>query len=96
MTVGGELADPTGEWAAVRGTDPSGAVLVRPDRHVAWRAAHVPADPAVELESVLDRLLRQPMESAGDVRAVLDGIVEAGEALRVTSARAPQLFSVAD
>ena len=36
------------------------------------------------------------MSGSGDVRSVLTGIVEAGEALRVTSARAPQLFSVAE
>jgi hypothetical protein len=96
VTVGGELTDPTGEWAGVRGTDPTGAVLVRPDRHVAWRTPQASADPVVELRSVLDRLLREPMAVAPDVDSVLAGIVEAGEALRVTSARAPQLFNVTE
>ncbi|CAN5625500.1 FAD-dependent oxidoreductase [soil metagenome] len=34
-----------------------GAVLVRPDGHVAWRMPWTPSDPAAELASVLDKLL---------------------------------------
>lgn len=34
-----------------------GAVLVRPDGHVAWRMPWTPADPAAELASVIDKLL---------------------------------------
>jgi len=34
-----------------------GAVLVRPDGHVAWRMPWTPKDPAAELESVLATLL---------------------------------------
>jgi 2,4-dichlorophenol 6-monooxygenase len=37
---------PDGAWAAVREVDGTGAVLVRPDRKVAWRAATAPTDPA--------------------------------------------------
>jgi len=37
------------EWAAVREVAASGAVLVRPDRKVGWRAGSVPADPAASL-----------------------------------------------
>jgi 2,4-dichlorophenol 6-monooxygenase len=32
------ILDPYGEWAARREVETSGCVLVRPDRHVAWRA----------------------------------------------------------
>jgi DNA-binding GntR family transcriptional regulator len=32
------LVDCYGDWARLRETDTSGAVLVRPDRHVAWRS----------------------------------------------------------
>lgn len=35
---GGDHEDPFGEWAALRGTAEDGAVLVRPDHHVAFRA----------------------------------------------------------
>ena len=37
------------EWAAVREVDESGAVLVRPDSKVAWRAATAPPDPTEAL-----------------------------------------------
>jgi 2,4-dichlorophenol 6-monooxygenase len=32
------FGDPYGEWQRIRGVSDSGAVLVRPDGHVAWRA----------------------------------------------------------
>ena len=95
VEVGGSLADPAGEWASVRGTAPDGAILVRPDRHVAWRAATAPADPAAELAAVLRRLLHPsapPPTAAGD----LSGITDAGETLRATSARGPRLFTVVE
>ena len=34
-----------------------GAVLVRPDGHVAWRMPWTPSDPAAELASAIDKLL---------------------------------------
>jgi 2,4-dichlorophenol 6-monooxygenase len=37
-----------------------GCVLVRPDAHVAWRAAGLAADPAAELSRVLARVLARP------------------------------------
>lgn len=36
---------------------PRGAVIVRPDGHVAWRMPYVPADPAEEITSALQRIL---------------------------------------
>jgi 2,4-dichlorophenol 6-monooxygenase len=36
---GRELEDPFGEWAALREVGDAGCLLVRPDAHVAWRAA---------------------------------------------------------
>ncbi|MEA2738081.1 MAG: putative polyketide hydroxylase [Acetobacteraceae bacterium] len=35
-----------------------GAVLVRPDGHVAWRLPYLPADPAAEIATVLNAILR--------------------------------------
>jgi hypothetical protein len=43
------LLDTTGDWARLREVDTTGAVLVRPDRHVAWRAASIGRDSAREL-----------------------------------------------
>ncbi|MFD9910209.1 FAD-dependent monooxygenase [Streptomyces sp. NPDC059063] len=36
--IGGDLRDPAGRWAARHGVKEGGAVLVRPDGFVAWRA----------------------------------------------------------
>ncbi|WP_156758561.1 FAD-dependent monooxygenase [Actinokineospora pegani] len=44
----------TGRWARVRGVDDGGAVLVRPDNHVAWRSG---ADGPDRLTDVLRRVL---------------------------------------
>lgn len=92
VAVGGDAA---GEWAAVSGTTPSGAVLVRPDRHVCWRVAQAPAQPATLLRDVLGAVLR-PSAAAAVAEAALDGITDAGEALRVGSRRDPRLFGVLD
>lgn len=44
--VGGDVLDPDGGWAAVSGIGSGGAVLVRPDQHVAWRSPGAADDPA--------------------------------------------------
>jgi len=51
---------PAGHEAALElgcGMGRRGAVLVRPDGHVAWRVAWCPPDPEVELASALTTLL---------------------------------------
>ena len=45
------------DWAQVHGTDSDGAVLVRPDGSVAWRARTSGADPERTLADVLDAVL---------------------------------------
>lgn len=52
-----EWQDYTGDWARLREVRDSGAVLVRPDHHVAWRCAARPADAAGELAAVLRAVL---------------------------------------
>ncbi len=52
-----EHADADGTWAAVRGVADGGAVLVRPDDHVAFRAADAPADPTEVLTQALATVL---------------------------------------
>lgn len=53
----GGLVDPAGEWRAKYGIGPDGAVLVRPDRFVAWRSpgAGTDVDLARALRTVLYR-----------------------------------------
>ncbi|HEX7305882.1 FAD-dependent monooxygenase [Lentzea sp.] len=45
------------DWSRLSGVDEDGAVLVRPDKHVAWRAPRLPADPEADLMSVLTTVL---------------------------------------
>jgi 2,4-dichlorophenol 6-monooxygenase len=44
-------------WARVREVGPAGAVLVRPDRKVAWRVAELPADPVGDLRTAVRLVL---------------------------------------
>jgi 2,4-dichlorophenol 6-monooxygenase len=54
----GDLRDDDGTWTELRGHGDAGAVLIRPDGHVAFRALVSPANPAEELHSALDVVLR--------------------------------------
>jgi hypothetical protein len=53
----GELVDKGETFAQAYGLDPDGAVLVRPDAVVAWRAPADAGDPRAALEEALRRLL---------------------------------------
>jgi 2-polyprenyl-6-methoxyphenol hydroxylase-like FAD-dependent oxidoreductase len=44
-------------WTAATGTEPDGAVLVRPDGHVAHRETAAPTDPQAALQTAVDRIL---------------------------------------
>lgn len=57
---GGELADPSGQFAAAYGVTATGAALIRPDGFVGWRAQSLPADPASALRQALASLLAKP------------------------------------
>jgi putative polyketide hydroxylase len=56
VAADGDAADPGGRWCAASGIGPAGALLVRPDRFVAWRAT-APAGQRLRavLSDVLDR-----------------------------------------
>jgi hypothetical protein len=55
---GGDYADADGSWGKQYGVSDGGAVLVRPDGHVAWRAAGECDAPAAKvLASVLGQVL---------------------------------------
>jgi putative polyketide hydroxylase len=53
----GDVLDLEGEWAQATGLPPSGALLVRPDDFVGWRADRLPADPERELRQALSAIL---------------------------------------
>ncbi|MSQ68723.1 MAG: 2,4-dichlorophenol 6-monooxygenase [Gammaproteobacteria bacterium] len=52
-----EWQDFTGDWARVREIDDDGAILVRPDHHVAWRAQARSDDALAQLRAVFTQLL---------------------------------------
>lgn len=47
-------------WAAALGIDSTGALLVRPDQHVAWRSRAAAADPAATLRAALRAIVGSP------------------------------------
>jgi 2,4-dichlorophenol 6-monooxygenase len=52
-----EWQDLAGEWAGQREVRDGGAVLVRPDQHVCWRAESAATDPVAELRRALKSIL---------------------------------------
>ena len=54
---GAEFADVDGGWQAVRQITGEGAVLVRPDNHVAWRSMSGCENPVAVLTDALSRIL---------------------------------------
>jgi 2,4-dichlorophenol 6-monooxygenase len=57
--IGGRegVTDPYGEWASRREVEATGCVLVRPDRHVAWRSMRYTPDSARQLPAVIEHAL---------------------------------------
>jgi putative polyketide hydroxylase len=53
----GDTLDPEDRWAQVTGLASEGALLVRPDNFVGWRAEQLPEEPAAELRRVLAVIL---------------------------------------
>jgi 2,4-dichlorophenol 6-monooxygenase len=54
---GREVTDLYYDWARLREIDESGALLVRPDKHVGWRAPTLPDDPEAALRMALTAIL---------------------------------------
>ncbi|CAM3945360.1 FAD-dependent oxidoreductase [Tsukamurella ocularis] len=54
---GRDVTDLYYDWAKLREVDESGAVLVRPDKHVAWRAMSLPGDPTAALDDAVKEVL---------------------------------------
>jgi 2,4-dichlorophenol 6-monooxygenase len=57
----GELYDPRCTWLRYREIGPEGAVLVRPDRFVAWRSLAAADGPAEVLAQALGKILATPI-----------------------------------
>ena len=55
--IDGDYRDPTSAWARYRQISKQGAVLVRPDRVIAWRSIGASSSPVSELEGVLSKIL---------------------------------------
>src|ERR1700722_6175991 len=57
--IGGRdgVIDPYGEWASLREAETTGCVLVRPDRHVAWRSMRYTPDSARQLPAAIEQAL---------------------------------------
>jgi hypothetical protein len=58
--IGSELADSSGRWSSAYGVSAGGAVLVRPDNFIAWRAQDADDDPESALSAAITRLLDLP------------------------------------
>ena len=54
---GREVTDLYYDWAKLREVEESGALLVRPDKHVGWRATSLPDDPQGALHAALSAIL---------------------------------------
>jgi 2,4-dichlorophenol 6-monooxygenase len=54
---GREVTDLYYDWAKLREVEEDGALLVRPDKHVAWRSMTMVDDPEGELQAALAKLL---------------------------------------
>jgi 2,4-dichlorophenol 6-monooxygenase len=67
---GREYTDVYDDWARLREVAEDGCVLIRPDAHVAWRAATMVDDPASELLSTLESVLDRAAESAENGRVL--------------------------
>ena len=59
--IDGDLFDPRLAWARNREFGPDGAILVRPDRFVAWRSLGASEDAGGELATALAAVLARPL-----------------------------------
>jgi 2,4-dichlorophenol 6-monooxygenase len=57
----GDLFDPRCTWLRRREIGPAGAIIVRPDRFVAWRSIAEADDPSAELAAAFGQILARPL-----------------------------------
>jgi putative polyketide hydroxylase len=68
----GDVIDPQDRWCAQVGIGPAGALVVRPDGFVAWRAPRLCAEPAAVLGDVLRGITSTGAGVGSDVGAAVD------------------------
>ena len=61
--IDGDLYDPRCAWLRQRQISSEGAILVRPDRFIAWRHPTAADDPRAELAGALSRVLARPVDA---------------------------------
>jgi 2,4-dichlorophenol 6-monooxygenase len=61
--VDGDLYDPRCAWVRYREISSDGAILIRPDRFIGWRAPTAAADPLSELADALAQVLARPVDT---------------------------------
>ncbi|MFC7344213.1 FAD-dependent oxidoreductase [Saccharopolyspora griseoalba] len=77
----GEYHDVLGRWRRLREVGDDGALLVRPDRHIAWRSFDMPESPRDALRAALLQVLSRgeaPTERAGRADAYPNQLVSTG------------------
>jgi 2,4-dichlorophenol 6-monooxygenase len=57
LVAGRDFTDPEAHWASVCEIGDTGALLIRPDQHVAWRATSLTVDPGASLSAAIDAAL---------------------------------------
>jgi len=68
ITIGGtELTARSSDWTTMYGIASDGAVLVRPDGHIAWRSPSAAADAIATLETVVARVLSRGRTQNGEL-----------------------------
>jgi len=60
IRIGHDVLDPDGTWTKLLALAPDGAILVRPDQHVAWRSAGPTPDATAALADAFATLLDRP------------------------------------
>lgn len=63
--IGGDLTDPDDRWPQACGVSTRGALLIRPDGFVAWRATGTSPDPRAALSDALRDVLGRTTTAAG-------------------------------
>ena len=61
--IDGDLYDPRCAWVRHREIQSDGAILVRPDRFIAWRAPTAADEPRAELAAAFERILARPVDT---------------------------------